>query len=330
MKIAVVGLGSMGKRRIRLLCDYLAREDLQDSQVIGIDTNKERREAVSGEFGIEVFESLQSVGACCDAVIVSTSPVSHANIITEALQLGSNVFTEINLVSDGYERNIELAKAANKVLFLSSTFLYREEVSYIINEVSGQTSGLYNYHVGQYLPDWHPWEDYRDFFASNARTDACRELFAIELPWLREAFGEIVDVHALSRKVSDLDVPFDDSYLVLIEHESGIVGSLQVDVVSRKAVRNFEFCNEELYLSWDGSPSGLKKLDLETKQLESIDSYASEAQQRSDYASFVVENAYYNELAAFFDTITQGIEPRYGFEEDLSVLKVIDRIEKAK
>ena len=52
--------------------------------------------------------------------MVCTAPLTHAGIITELLQNGLPVFTELNLVPDGYEENIALAKEKGLPLFLSS------------------------------------------------------------------------------------------------------------------------------------------------------------------------------------------------------------------
>ena len=116
----------------------------------------------------------------------------------------------------------------------------------------------YTYHIGQYLPDWHPWENYKDFFVVDKRTNGCREIFAIELPWLTEVFGNVKDIIVRKSKISSLNIDYDDNYMVILEHESGHKGMLAVDIVSRKAVRNLEVFGESLYLSWDGSAEGLK------------------------------------------------------------------------
>ena len=53
---------------------------------------------------------------------------------------------------------------------MSSTLQYRKEIQFIkeeVKKVSGKVN--YIYHVGQYLPDWHPWENYKDFFVGDAR-----------------------------------------------------------------------------------------------------------------------------------------------------------------
>lgn len=66
-----------------------------------------------------------------------------------------------------------MAKAKEKgvLLFLSSTMLYRRETQYIKQQVAAFGKPVhYIYHIGQYLPDWHPWENYKNFFVGNART----------------------------------------------------------------------------------------------------------------------------------------------------------------
>ena len=48
------------------------------------------------------------------------------------------------------------------------------------------------------------------------------------------------------------------------------------------------------------------------------------------YSAFVVENAYYEELAAFFAAIRGEKAARYSFGQDEKVLAWIDRIEELK
>lgn len=324
MNIVVVGLGSMGKRRIRLLKKYY-----EEYNVIGVDLSEDRRNLTETEFGIETNEDLDIVLKTnkIDCVMVCTSPLNHNSIINLCLKNDLHVFTELNLVTDGYEENIKLAKDKNKILFLSSTFLYRREISEIRKLVSKQEKSLnYIYHIGQYLPDWHPWESYKDFFVENKKTNGCREIFAIELPWIMNVFGSIRDMVVKKNKISDLDIDYNDNYMLIIEHESGHRGMLSVDIVSRKPVRNLEIIGEYVYISWDGSPLGLKQINIETKEEETFKLYES-VEKLDDYSNFVIENAYYSEIETFFDVIENNVEVIYDFEKDKEVLELIDRIE---
>ena len=322
MKALIVGLGSMGKRRIRLL------KGIDPTiEIIGVDTWDERRAQVE-EMGHKTFTSIADAAAeKPDVAFVCTAPLSHYAILKELLTYKINSFTELNLVKDGYEELMELAKANNTVLFLSSTMLYRGEINFILDEVKKFEKPIsYIYHIGQYLPDWHPWESYKNFFVGNKRTNGCREIFGIEMPWLIEAFGKVTDVYSVSNKVTDLDIDFDDRYFVTLTHESGARGVLSVDVVCPKAVRNLEVYGEGLHLFWEGNPKALWKFNNETKEKEFINTYVT-FEHDSRYSDNIVENAYVDEMQNFLNVVKGTETAKYSFEKDLYTISVMDKIE---
>lgn len=324
MNIAVIGLGSMGKRRLRLL-----KEHFPDTEVYGIDTNSERRKFCEIEYNAMSFSKIQELikNIKVDCAFVCTSPLLHSKIINECIQYGIHIFTELNLVKDGYEKNIALAKEKGLTLFLSSTALYRKEIQYIIEKVQENKAPVcYNYHVGQYLPDWHPWENYKDFFIGNKRTNGCRELFAIELPWIISAFGVVSDMNVISGKATSLDIDYKDYYMIQLIHENGSIGNLIVDVISREAVRKLEVFNENIYIEWQGKPDSLKSKNLQTKELEVICLY-DKIDKLENYSSTIIENQYLDEIKAFFNELNGMGVSRYTFDNDFYTLEIIDRIE---
>lgn len=313
----------MGRRRINLIRKYS-----DQIAIFGIDINEERRNTVEG-LGIKTFKVLDEalMAVNIDCVFVCTSPLSHHKIIKECLEKHCHVFTELNLVSDGYDDNIALAKTNNLKLFMSSTFLYREEIKFIKKSITESKCPLsYSYHIGQYLPDWHPWENYKDFFVGQVRTNGCREIFAIELPWLIDTFGKVTQIQVMKSKMSTLEVDYDDNYLVLLQHESGHKGMLAVDIVTRKPVRNLEVFGENLYLSWDGSPIGLNAYNFDTKKMDNIALY-QQIEQLENYSRTVVENAYFHEIEAFMSFVKDNTPPLYTFERDKLILELIDKVE---
>lgn len=324
MKIIVIGLGSMGKRRLRLLSER------NDVELFGIDSQESRCEEVKEKFGITCFRSIKEAveAEAIEAAVISTSPLSHAAIIKECLIHNLHVFTEINLVQDGYEENMALAKEKNLVLFLSSTFLYRKETQTIIERVQNTKCPLnYIYHVGQYLPDWHPWESYNSYFIGNPRTNGCREIMAIDLPWVVSAFGPIKSVSAIKSKNTELNITYNDNYLITIEHESGHKGVFAVDVVARKSGRNIEIFGEQLHLSWNGTADSLKIFNIEEK-MDEVVSFDDASEHVEGYAAFVTENPYREELNSFLKQIAdRTYTPAWDFEKDKVVLDIIDQIE---
>lgn len=314
----------MGKRRIRLLSERT------DVETIGIDSQESRCAEVREKFGIACFGSIAEAmnRHNVEAAIVSTSPLSHSDIIKECLERGLHVFTEINLVQDGYDENLSVAKAKGKVLFLSSTFLYRKETQAIIRKVQGADCPLnYIYHVGQYLPDWHPWESYNNYFIGNAKTNGCREIMAIDLPWIVTAFGGVKEIKVMKGKNTTLDISYNDNYLILLEHLSGTKGVLAVDVVSRKPYRHIDVYGEQLQLSWNGTAESLYEYDIKEKEEVRME-FEDASEHIEGYASFITENPYREELDAFFRQISDSSYfPAWDFEKDKQVLNIIDKIE---
>lgn len=319
MNVAVIGLGSMGKRRIRLM-----KELYPEFNIIGIDGREDRRQETSEQFSIYCSDQLAKVEQNLDCVFVCTSPLSHSAIIRDALSRGLHVFTELNLVDDGYDENTKLAKDKNVTLFLSSTFFYREEIDYISSKVTG-FDWNYIYHIGQYLPDWHPWENYKDFFLGDKRTNGCREIMAIELPWLVRTFGEVEKINVMSDKMSDLNIDYNDNFMVQFKHLNGNKGTLVVDVVSPIAVRKLEVYKENEYLTWNGTPESLFEFNKEKKELEKV-VLSEEPEHINGYSTFVIENAYKNEIREFFEVVHNRKTPLYGFEQDKNILRLIDSI----
>lgn len=320
MNIIVIGLGSMGKRRIRLI-----KELYPDYKIVGVDGRDDRREEATQALGIKCYESIDNIEESIDAAFICTSPLSHNVLIKECIKNNWHIFTELNLIKEGYEENIADAKEKGITLFLSSTFFYREEIKYIRSKITDDKKWNYIYHIGQYLPTWHPWENYKDFFLGDKRTNGCREIMAIELPWLTETFGEVTEIKAIGDKITDLNIDYNDNYMIQLKHSNGNKGSLIVDVVSPVALRKLEIYSENEYISWNGTPESLSIYNKESNTLENVE-LSEKTERMEGYSSFVVENAYKNEIKEFFDVVLSGKQPLYGFEKDKRIIELIDLI----
>ena len=324
MRIFVVGLGSMGKRRIRLIKKYNPT-----LEIIGIDTNPLRTREVSQQYGINCIDTIEDslLRGEMGCAFVCTSPLSHYAVSKNLLNRGLNIFSEINLVGNGYRELIDLANRNNRVLFLSSTFLYRRDIQYIISRSRGERIN-YVYHTGQFLPDWHPWENYKDFFVADKRTNGCREIMAIEFPWLIECFGNIHNIYAIKGNMSHLEINYCDNYLLNIQHENGNCGIVAIDIVSRLARRALEVYGENRQLFWEGTPSSLKEFDVGVRQINHIETY-DVIEKDSRYCENIIENAYMDEIVAFLYQVESGKTDKtlYSFEKDINTLKWINKIE---
>lgn len=248
MKFLVIGLGSMGKRRIRNLHTHGERD------IVGFDLSAERRTEAEKEYGIKTTADIESLpDRSFDAVIISTPPNAHGDSIRFALKKNKHFFVETGTSDDGYadifaHKNPKLVRAPSCTLrFFAPIQLIKK---YIEEGHIGKVLA-FNYHVGQYLPDWHPFEDYRKVFFSKKETGACRELFPFELCWLNSlAQSAPAKISGFLKKISSLEMDAEDTLVSDVVYENGVSGSLMIDVISRKPIRNLTLLGSLGTLEW--------------------------------------------------------------------------------
>ena len=146
---------------------------------------------------------------------------------------------------------------------------------------------------------------------------------AIELPWLIATFGSVEKSNVVSDKITGLNIGFDDNYMIQLIHKDGSKGAIIVDVVSPVAVRKLEVYAEGSYFSWNGTPESMYEFDSISKKLIPV-MITEQSEHMEGYCSFVVENAYKNEIREFFDVVLYGKNSLYGFEQDQEILNLID------
>lgn len=322
----LVGLGSMGCRRLRILLRFFPAVSLA-----AVDSLADRREAVARDFGCPVFEGFEEAleKFAPQALILSTPPEAHAPFLTEALRRGIHTFSELDLVEDGYDEILPFEERGSPAVFLSSTMLYRGENRWIAQNhgMAGERK-FYTYHVGQYLPDWHPWERYDQFFVGSARTNAIREILCIELPWLTECFGKVTDFSCSWSRTSSLNLPYPDTCQVLLRHADGTAGNLTVDCVSRKAVRNLRISGEEGTILWEGNSRSLCYLSPSGEPVHPL-LQEKELERQAGYAEFISESPYLEELRHFFSLVSgETAERGYSYARHREILRLVDELER--
>lgn len=321
MKALIVGYGSMGRRRIRNL--------RQINQTIKISCleKKTERQIEAKKDGIEVIRDLDKC-IDIDMAFICSPPPTHCELAKKMIGRGiKNVFLEINMSADGYNELLEEAKRNNAKIFMSSTQLYRRQIRYICDEIRKYGKPVsYNYHVGQYLPDWHPWENYKNFFVGDKETNGVREIFAAQLPWIIQAFGKIDTVTSNRTRLSDLDISYSDCIIASIRHDNRNIGVFSADVVSRVPINRIEIIGEGIYISWGGHNNDLLVYDIENREKKYVKLYEDD-QHIDGYADNINENQYVDEVRAFLSTVENDETPIYSLYDDRNVLSIIDKIE---
>ena len=316
----IVGLGSMGKRRIRNLRVNGERE------IIGFDIRIDRRKQAETKYNIHTIDDFKILSPDdYDVVIISTSPEAHGDYIRFALEHKKHFFVEHPTTDDGYE-DIFKHNHLDIIKVPSCTFLFYEPIKMIKKILDDDAIGkilVFQYHMGQYLPDWHPWEDYREVYFSNKETSACREMLPFELIWLNWLMrSQVEDISGTITKTSNLDMDAEDIVLATLKYKNGIYGNVIIDVISRKPFRTLRILGSNGVLEWERFEHIIRLYDATLKRSSLV--VVPKGNAESNYVN--EEEMYNDEIKAFLDAIYGKATYPYTFEENLFNLQALFHI----
>jgi predicted dehydrogenase len=324
MRFGVIGLGSMGKRRVRCL-KYLGY-----TSIVGFDPREDRAKEAKQKYGIECTTNLedflkQNLGFW----IISTPPDIHHIYMRIAAEKGIPCFIEASVIDTGMEDFIRLTNKKKNGFYPSCTFLFHPAIQLIKKLIGQEKIGQITnvlYHSGQYLPDWHTYEKVSDYYVSKKETGGAREIVPFELTWLTKIFGFPEKIAGFYKKT--IDIPgadsIEDTYNILASYPKMIL-NLSVDVVSRYATRKILINGELGQITWNwednivnlySAASGMWEA-LEYEQMPAVDGYNKN----------ITEGMYIEEINSFINACqSEKIYPNT-LLDDYRVLKLLDSAE---
>ncbi len=246
----IVGCGSIGKRHLRNL------SHLGVKNIVVFDQNETRREEAAKQWSVETTDSLEAGLEGASVALICTPTHLHACGALAAARAGCHLFIEKPLAHDLEDVQLLLDEIVQRNLHTLVGCNYRfhpamRELKRLVTEGAAGRIVSARAQFGQYLPDWHPWEDYRQGYS------ACREMGGgvvldriHELDLMRWLMGEVTEVCALTGRLSSLEIDSEDTAEMLLHFQSGALGSVHVDYVRRDYDCRLEIVGEESTLQW--------------------------------------------------------------------------------
>lgn len=182
----------------------------------------------------------------------------------------------------------------------------------------------FTYHSGQYLPDWHPWEDVNEFYVSNRDTGGGREIVPFELTWLIDVLGFPNNIKGFFSKTIDFGADIEDTYAFVLKYDN-YIGSMIVDVASRFATRSLILNFEKGQLRWNWEDAEIKIYDASNDRWSIIDQ--PQGNNEDGYNKNIVEEMYIEEVDAFIKGIDDSSMFSNSITDDIKVLKLLNQIE---
>ena len=270
MEILIVGAGSIGRRHINNL------NLLGYSNIDVIDPNEERLNFVKKNFKVrDTFNDFEEAyDRDYDIAFILTPPVYHIPTALELAKRGLDLFIEKPL-SHNLEHIDDLIKIKEEnslVIMVGYNQRFnpglRKLKSYIEEGILGRIYYI-RAEVGQYLPDWRPWQDYRKSYTAIKELgggiilDGSHEIDYVM--WL--ANSKVKKVKTIYGKVSDLEINVEDIAEAILRFENGIIASIHLNMIERGYNRYCKVVGEKGSIKWIFKDNVLEFYDGKSKEL---------------------------------------------------------------
>ena len=250
LKVLVVGYGSIGKRHTNNLIS------LGCSEIIICTQNKEALKLQKK--GIKIYSSItQALKEKPDISIICNETSYHVKTAIKLAENGSHLFIEKPL-SNSLNNIKELMKTVQKkklITMVGCNMRFHDGIKKIKNMIEKNEVGrIFSVIVenGSYMPDWHPWEDYRISYASRKKLGGGVVLTQIhEIDYLYWFFGKVDEVFSFTEKLSDLELDVEDYSGSLLKFKNKILAEVHLDYFQKPNVRNCKIIGTKGKIIWN-------------------------------------------------------------------------------
>ena len=252
-KALVVGAGSIGKRQI----DNFKKYFLIDV----VDVRKDRLKEVKDNFKINnTFTDYKKAlykKNLYDIVFITVPPHLHLDVAKRAVKFNSGIFIEKPLGMDvnGWfkvYKECKKKKLINYVAYCHRFVSYTNRLKKLLEKKI--IGNIYCSHLkwSSYLPDWHPYENYKNFYMSKKHQGGGSLLDDSHgLDLIRYVLGEVKSVKSFVCNISELQMTSDDSYFSILKMKNNTVAQVSFDLFSRTPRIYLEITGSKGTIIWD-------------------------------------------------------------------------------
>lgn len=315
----VVGCGSIGRRHARNL------KSLGVRQLGFCDTSPEAlkycREELSGEVFDDYNEALQKFKP--DIVLICTPPVYHVEEALAALQARAHVFVEkpLSHESGGIQALIAEARRHDRNVQIGYNMRFHPGLKTLKELIDSGKIGRVLWlsaEAGQYLPDWRPWQNYRDSYSARQELGGGIILDGShELDYICWLMGRPTEVTCRAEHLSSLDVDVEDSAWIYLSFPERRRAELHLDFVQRAYTRTCKVVGEAGTAMWDFNLQEVRWFSTEQPGWNSIP------------YEFEANDMYVAEMVHFLESLGSRTGPVVDLEQGRDVIRVVESAKKS-
>lgn len=275
LSVAIVGYGSIGRRH----CDNLALLG-NASWAVGRRVIVRRSTGANPAFAtpndaLPVCSVEDSIEAGLDLAIICNPTSLHVAVARQYLAAGVPVLVEKPLSAEVGKAELLVVEAKNNGVAAGMAYCLRYHPAYALarEHLRRGTLGQPRHALARfesYLPDWHPWEDYRQSYAAR------RELGGGVLPTLDHEIDYICWCLGSPRSAAGvlsrsglLDADIDDTARLTLHYDDQ-VAEITLSIAERERRRGFEFVGTKASLLFSFERQHLRLVDHESQRPKTL------------------------------------------------------------
>jgi predicted dehydrogenase/spore coat polysaccharide biosynthesis protein SpsF (cytidylyltransferase family) len=251
-KVLIIGCGSIGQRHIRTL------RSLGITNIIALRSKKGHFQKLPEELGVtEVSSWDEAINEKPDVAIIANPTSLHLDYVFKLLPLVKGIFVEkpLSHSMEGIDKLVEEAAKHKTVLFVGHNLMFHPIVKSIKQYIDVNDLGnILNIQCqfGQWLPDWHPYEDFQKAYYARKDLGGGVALTLIhEIHMAIDLAGDPVDVAGMVSESELLKLDVDVISDVMVRHKSGCVSQIHLDYIQKPPHRNGLISFERGWISYD-------------------------------------------------------------------------------
>lgn len=251
-KIVMFGSGSIGQRHMRNL------RSLGYADIAAFRTRKGHFKEIPPELDVkELYEWNEVAGFKPDVAIIANPTSSHLDAAMRIAPHIKGILIEKPLSNsiEGVKEFSELIKSKNIVTFVAYNLQLHPIVKVIIEEMEKGYLGkplVFQCQVGQWLPDWHPYEEFQKAYYAQKNLGGGVTLTLIhEINLARRLFGSFNKVVAFFPTSEKLELDVDTISDVMIHHKNGTISQIHLDYIQNPKSRSGSISFEQGLIRYD-------------------------------------------------------------------------------
>lgn len=310
MKFLIAGLGSIGRRHLRNL---LA---LGEKDILLYRTHQSTLpEGDLANFPVET-DLEAALNREPEAVIISNPTSLHLDVAIPAARKGYPIFLEkpISHTMEGVDKLVHAVNDRGVKVLVGYQFRFHpglKKVNDLLFEGAIGRPLSVRAHWGEFLPGWHPWEDYRDGYSARADLGGGVILtLSHPLDYLRWMLGEVTEVWSFSSSIGDLELTVEDTAEIGLHFANGVIGSVHLDYNQQPPTHYVELIGTDGTMQWEYAFGGVKLYRKES----------NEWQTWSLPESFERNDMFLAEMRHFREVVGGSAEPVCSLEDGIHAL----------